>query len=52
MITAGGVLAVASVFPLLIVLFITVIEMAVAFIQAYVFSLLTAIYISESEDLH
>ncbi|MBU60298.1 MAG: hypothetical protein CL543_15720 [Alcanivorax sp.] len=52
MITAGGVLAVASIFPLFIVFFITVIEMAVAFIQAYVFSLLTAIYISESEDLH
>ncbi len=52
MITAGGVLAVASIFPLFIVFFITVIEMAVAFIHAYVFSLLTAIYISESEDLH
>lgn len=52
MITAGGILTIASIFPLLIILFITIMEMAVAFIQAYVFSLLTAIYISESEDLH
>jgi len=52
MLTAGGIMTIASIFPMLIVLFITVIEMAVAVIQAYVFSLLTAIYISESEDLH
>lgn len=52
MLTSGGLLAIASVFPMLIVLFITVIEMAVAVIQAYVFSLLTAIYISESVHLH
>lgn len=52
MLTAGGILTLASIFPLFIVLFITIIEIAVAFIQAYVFSLLTAIYISESEDLH
>jgi len=52
MLTAGGIMTIASVFPMLIVLFITVIEMAVAVIQAYVFSLLTAIYISESIHLH
>lgn len=52
MLTTGGFMAIASIFPMLIVLFITVIEMAVAVIQAYVFSLLTAIYISESIHLH
>jgi F-type H+-transporting ATPase subunit a len=52
MLTAGGIMTIASIFPMLIVLFITVIEMAVAVIQAYVFSLLTAIYISESIHLH
>jgi F-type H+-transporting ATPase subunit a len=52
MLTAGGLLAVLSVFPLAIVLFITVLEMAVALIQAYVFSTLTSIYISESIHLH
>lgn len=52
MLTTGGIMTIASIFPMLIVLFITVIEMAVAVIQAYVFSLLTAIYISESIHLH
>ena len=52
MLTAGGILSFVSIFPFLILLFVTVLELAVAFIQGYVFSLLTAIYISESEDLH
>lgn len=52
MLIAGGLLSLGSIFPMLIVLLVTVIEMAVAVIQAYVFSLLTCIYISESEDLH
>jgi ATP synthase subunit 6 len=52
MLTAGGMLALLSTFPILIVVFITGLEMAVALIQAYVFSLLTSIYISESIDLH
>lgn len=52
MLTAGGLLTILSVFPLAIVLFITVLEMAVALIQAYVFSTLTSIYISESIHLH
>jgi F0F1-type ATP synthase membrane subunit a len=52
MLTAGGLLSILSVLPIFIVVFITVLEMAVAFIQAYVFSLLVAIYIGESEELH
>ena len=52
MLMAGGILAMGSIFPMLIVILVTIIEMAVAVIQAYVFSLLTSIYISESEDLH
>ena len=52
MLTAGGLMTLASIAPLLILLFITVLEIAVALIQVYVFSLLTAIYISESESLH
>lgn len=52
MLTTGGVIAIASIFPLLIVLFITTLEMGVALIQAYVFTTLTSIYISESEHLH
>jgi len=52
MLTAGGVLTIASIFPMLIVLFITVLEIAVAVIQAYVFCLLTTIYINDSIHLH
>lgn len=52
MLTAGGLLAIASLFPMLIVLFITVLEMAVAVVQAYVFCLLTTIYINDSIHLH
>lgn len=48
----GGLLTLASIFPFGIVVFITVLEMAVAVIQAYVFVLLTSIYISESIHLH
>jgi F0F1-type ATP synthase membrane subunit a len=52
MLTAGGLLSIASVIPFAIILAITFLEIGVAFIQAYVFSLLTAIYIGESENLH
>jgi len=52
MLIAGGIMSLGSIFPMLIVILVTIIEMAVAVIQAYVFSLLTSIYISESEDLH
>lgn len=52
MLTAGGIISVVSIAPILILLFVTVLEIAVAFIQVYVFSLLTAFYISESENLH
>lgn len=52
MLTAGGLIAIASIFPFIIVVFITVLEMAVALIQAYVFCLLTTIYINDSIHLH
>ena len=41
-----------SLFPMFIMLFITILEMAVAIIQAYVFSLLTTIYLSDTISLH
>ena len=52
MVTAGGLVTVAAAFPIAIGLFITVLEMAVSCIQAYVFCLLTVIYINESIHLH
>lgn len=44
--------SVLSIFPLLIMIFITILEMAVAVIQAYVFCLLTAIYLGDTIALH
>ena len=41
-----------SLFPMLIMLFVTILEMAVAVIQAYVFSLLTTIYLGDTIALH
>ena len=45
-------LIVLSTFPLLVMIFITLLEMAVAIIQAYVFCLLTAIYLGDTVALH
>lgn len=45
-------LVVLSFFPILIMTFITLLEMAVAVIQAYVFCLLTAIYLGDTVALH
>jgi len=45
-------LIVLSVFPILIMIFITLLEMMVAVIQAYVFMLLTTIYLGDTIALH
>jgi F-type H+-transporting ATPase subunit a len=42
----------AGLFPFGIVVFITCLEMAVSLIQAYIFALLTCIYLSETIHLH
>ena len=52
MLLAGGIIAVCSIFPLFVLLFISVLEIAVAIAQAYVFCLLTTIYINDSVHLH
>jgi F0F1-type ATP synthase membrane subunit a len=52
MLCAGGMVAVAGLFPLLITFFITILEIGVAAIQAYVFCLLTIIYLNDLFHLH
>jgi len=52
MLIAGGFTSVAAIFPIAILIFVTILEMAVALIQAYVFTLLTAIYINDAIHLH
>lgn len=47
----GG-LGLLGLFPMVIMVFITLLEMAVAGIQAYVFCLLTTIYLGDTIALH
>jgi ATP synthase subunit 6 len=52
MMQAGGGLAIASLGPLLVVWALTGLELAIAFLQAYVFTILTCIYLSDALHLH
>jgi F0F1-type ATP synthase membrane subunit a len=51
--TAGRVaLFIAHIFPLGIVFLLVGMELGIAFIQAYVFAVLTCIYIQQAHELH
>ncbi len=52
MLQLAGLTALGALFPFAVCLFIGVLELAVALIQAYVFCLLTIIYLGESIHLH
>jgi F0F1-type ATP synthase membrane subunit a len=52
MLNASGLIVLGALIPFTICLFISVLELAVALIQAYVFCLLTIIYLGESIHLH
>jgi F-type H+-transporting ATPase subunit a len=49
---AGGVMSVVSVAPFLLIVAIFALEMLVAALQAYVFAILTCIYLNEAIHLH
>jgi F-type H+-transporting ATPase subunit a len=49
---AGGALTALTVGPLLLIVAITLLELLVAFLQAYVFAMLTCIYLNEALHLH
>jgi F-type H+-transporting ATPase subunit a len=49
---AGGVLPALSVLPLALIVAILLLELLVAFLQAYVFAILTCIYLNEALHLH
>jgi len=49
---AAGLLAPLAVAPMLMIVFIGALEMLVAFLQAYVFAVLTCIYLNEALHLH
>lgn len=52
MLSVGGILAVASVIPFLIVFALTFLEIGVACLQAYVFTILLCIYLNDAIHLH
>lgn len=52
MLLAGGIISVLSIFPMIIIPCITILEMAVALIQAYVFCLLTTTFLNDAIHLH
>jgi len=49
---AGGILSVASIAPMALIVAVTALEILVAFLQAYVFAILSCIYLSEALHLH
>ena len=49
---AGGVLSLLSIAPMALIVAIMLLELLVAFLQAYVFAILTCIYINEALHLH
>ena len=50
--SAGGALKLLSVAPMLLIVAIMLLELLVAFLQAYVFAILTCIYLNEALHLH
>lgn len=48
LISAGGIVSVISIFPFLGTIAITLLEILVAFLQAYVFAMLTCIYLNDA----
>ena len=49
---AGGALNALSIAPMLLIVAIMLLELLVAFLQAYVFAILTCIYLNEALHLH
>lgn len=52
MLTAGGVMAIGTVIPFLGLFALTALELFVALLQAYIFTLLTCVYLNDAINLH
>jgi F-type H+-transporting ATPase subunit a len=52
MLSAGGVLFFLHIFPLIVIFAIVGLELAIAFLQAYVFTVLLCIYLNDAISLH
>jgi len=49
---AGGIFTGLAIAPMLLIVAIMLLELLVAFLQAYVFAILTCIYLNEALHLH
>lgn len=52
MLTIGGIFLIIQLFPLAIIVAITGLELAISFLQAYVWTTLTCLYLSDALNLH
>lgn len=52
MLSAGGLMALLHVIPLAVLLALIGLELGIAGLQAYVFTLLTCIYLNDVLDMH
>lgn len=52
MLAAGGIFFIIQLFPLAVIIAITGLELAIAFLQAYVWTTLTCLYLSDAINLH
>jgi len=52
MLSAGGILSVVHFMPLLVIFAVVGLELAIAFLQAYVFTVLLCIYLNDAISLH
>lgn len=52
MISLGGIFYILQIFPLIVVFALTGLEIAIAFLQAYVWTVLTCIYLNDAIHLH
>lgn len=52
MLAAGGIFLIIQLFPMIVIIAITGLELAIAFLQAYVWTTLTCLYLSDAINLH
>jgi ATP synthase subunit 6 len=52
MLSSGGLLLIAHILPILVLILLVGLELGVAMIQAYVFTILTCIYLNDAINLH
>ena len=52
MLASGTILSIFHILPLIVIFLITGLEIGIAFLQAYVFAILTCLYINDAYHLH